>query len=203
MAHLVLFDLAKHYAPSIVFIDEIDALLSHRGEDHEASRRMKTELFIQFDSLFSTDKLVFVLSATNMPWQLDYAILRRLEKRILITYPNKESRRDLFKKFLPESLRVIENFEIKLDINYEKLVEVTENYSASDIENICKEAKMSCIRQIIKALESKSSDNEPVLDTVIEPLFSNDVIEAIGKIKPTASELFSKYMEWQEKHGSE
>ncbi|KAG0459807.1 hypothetical protein HPP92_022935 [Vanilla planifolia] len=65
----VLFDLARHHAPSTIFLDEIDAIISHRGEarsEHEASRRLKTELLIQMDGLTKTDELVFFLAAQQI-----------------------------------------------------------------------------------------------------------------------------------------
>lgn len=88
----VLFELARHHAPSTIFLDELDSIMSMRSNgggtsDHEGSRRMKTELLMQMDGLNRSDDLVFVLGASNLPWELDPAMLRRLEKRILVDLP--------------------------------------------------------------------------------------------------------------------
>lgn len=70
--------------------------------EHEASRRMKTELLIQLDGLIkSQNERVFLLAASNLPWELDTALLRRLEKRILVPLPSKEAREDMIKKLVP------------------------------------------------------------------------------------------------------
>ena len=98
----VLFDLARHYAPSTIFIDEVDSLMSTRdsshtsssGGDNDASRRMKSELLIQLDGLAQSATQVFVLCASNLPWELDQALLRRLEKRILVGLPGHRQRRE-------------------------------------------------------------------------------------------------------------
>ena len=96
----VLFDLARACAPSCIFLDEFDSLMGKRGEnaEHEGSRRMKTELLIQMDGLQRSSDLVFVLAASNLPWELDSAMLRRLEKRVLVELPNREARQVLIRK---------------------------------------------------------------------------------------------------------
>jgi len=100
----LLFEIARYHQPSTIFFDEIDSIMSSRTStgEHEASRRMKTELLIQLDGLIkSSNERVFLLAASNLPWELDTALLRRLEKRILVPLPNKEAREDMIKKLIP------------------------------------------------------------------------------------------------------
>ncbi|KAL7998644.1 putative AAA+ ATPase domain, ATPase, AAA-type, core [Plasmopara halstedii] len=85
----ILFDMARYYSPSIIFMDEIDAIAGVRGgaQEHESSRRVKTELLVQINGVASGDPAdpgnrVMVLAATNLPWELDEAMRRRLTKRV-------------------------------------------------------------------------------------------------------------------------
>ena len=79
-----LFTMARRNKPSIIFIDEVDAICGTRGEgESEASRRVKTEFLVQMNGVGNDPSGVLVLGATNIPWQLDSAIRRRSLSRLL------------------------------------------------------------------------------------------------------------------------
>ena len=100
----ILFEMARYYAPSTIFIDEIDSLLSARqSSDNDSVKKTKVQFFIEIDGIMSQqkeDQDVFILAATNRPWDLDEAILRRLEKRIYMPLPSGKSRKKLFENNL-------------------------------------------------------------------------------------------------------
>lgn len=144
-----LFEAARLCAPSIVFLDEVDALVSARGGEgeHEASRRLKTELFAQMDGVNSStgaSKIadnVMVLCTTNCPWDLDEAMRRRLEKRIYIPLPDFMGRLDMFTiclKDIPVG-----------EVNLATLAELTEGYSGADVHLVCREASMIPMRKLL------------------------------------------------------
>lgn len=192
----VLFELARHHAPSTIFLDEIDAIISQRGEarsEHEASRRLKTELLIQMDGLTKTDELVFVLAATNLPWELDAAMLRRLEKRILVPLPEPEARQAMFEELLPSSP----------GISYDFLVEKTEGYSGSDIRLVCKEAAMQPLRRLMSFLESQP-DNVPEDDLpAVGPVTPEDTEVALRNTRPSAHLHAHRYEKFNQDYGSQ
>ncbi|XP_078165884.1 uncharacterized protein LOC144560535 [Carex rostrata] len=196
----VLFELARHHAPSTIFLDEIDSIISQRGEarsEHEASRRLKTELLIQMDGLAKTDDLVFVLAATNLPWELDSAMLRRLEKRILVPLPEPEARCAMLEELLPIT---VENPEI----SYETLVEKTEGYSGSDIRLVCKEAAMQPLRRLMTVLDATHDQvhQEEELPE-IGPVKSEDVNVALRNTRPSAHLYAHRYQKFNEDYGSQ
>ncbi|CAN6444566.1 unnamed protein product [Victoria cruziana] len=192
----VLFELARHHAPSTIFLDEIDAIISQRGDgrsEHEASRRLKTELLIQMDGLMRTNELVFVLAATNLPWELDAAMLRRLEKRILVPLPEPEARRAMFEDLLPSTGDT--------ELPYDFLVERTEGYSGSDIRLVCKEAAMQPLRRLMAVLEEAS----PTLgeDPEVGPVIREDVELALRNTRPSAHLHAHRYTKFNNDYGTQ
>jgi fidgetin-like protein 1 len=126
-----LFSLAKALSPSIIFVDEIDSILSSRtgGDDeNESSRRLKTEFLIQWSSLASaaaarandTSSRVLVLAATNLPWAIDDAARRRFVLRQYIPLPERETRRVQFCSLLSKQHHTL------TDEQLEELVGLTE-----------------------------------------------------------------------------
>ena len=190
----VLFDLARHYQPSTIFLDEIDSIMSSRGEggdEHEGSRRMKTELLIQLDGLTKNEG-VFLLAASNIPWDLDPALLRRLEKRVMVSLPDKKGREALLKIFIPQNMNK--------GIDYIKNAELLEGYSGSDIKLLCKEALMTRTRKAINVIEN--DDKGRIYNVNEFPVTKQDFEESLEKVKPAFTYKTERYEKWMKDYGS-
>ncbi|CAH1253301.1 KATNAL2 [Branchiostoma lanceolatum] len=202
----VLFELARFHAPSTIFLDELESVMGQRGSgpsgnEHEGSRRMKTELLVQMDGLAKSDDLVFLLAASNLPWELDHAMLRRLEKRILVDLPTKEARHAMVQFHLPRTINQGTGVEITTDLDYEHLAECMEGYSGADIRLVCKEAAMMKVRKVFDVLENHGQgDHLP--DLKIDPILTSDVKLALVHTKPSARTLKDKYAAWQKEYES-
>ena len=175
------------------------------GNEHEGSLRMKTELLVQMDGLAKSDDLVFLLAASNLPWELDHAMLRRLEKRILVDLPNCEARKQMFKHHLPPVINQEGGMRIECKLNYERLAEITDGYTGSDIQLVCKEAAMRRVRNIFNVLEEmevnpEANNNHNKLR--IDPVTNADVEAALASTKPSARNLQHKYQAWQKQYES-
>ncbi len=132
-----LFKKAHDMRPSIIFIDEIDSLCSTRNDqDSETTRRVKTELLVQMQGLGQRDASVFVLAATNLPWQLDSAVRRRFEKRIYIPLPETRSIRQLIESNLTDTPHNITEEQLEM------IASRLNGYSCSDIGVVCRSALM-------------------------------------------------------------
>ena len=145
-----LFNMARENKPSIIFIDEIDALCGPRGEgESEASRRIKTELLVQMDGVGKDTKGVLILGATNIPWQLDAAIRRRFQRRVHINLPDLPARMRMFEISVGST-----PCELK-QADYKSLAQLSEGYSGSDISIAVQDALMQPVRKIQTATHYK------------------------------------------------
>ncbi|CAM8923864.1 unnamed protein product [Rhodiola kirilowii] len=187
-----LFMVAISKQPSVIFIDEIDSIMSTRvADENEASRRLKSEFLVQFDGVTSnSDDLVIVIGATNKPQELDDAVLRRLVKRIYVPLPDENVRRLLLKTKLKGQAYSLPGGDL------ERLVEETEGYSGSDLQALCEEAAMMPIREL-------GSNILTIEASQVRPLNYMDFEKAMKVIRPSLQK--SKWEElhkWNQEFGS-
>uniref|UniRef100_A0A3B4XPP7 Katanin p60 ATPase-containing subunit A-like 2 n=1 Tax=Seriola lalandi dorsalis TaxID=1841481 RepID=A0A3B4XPP7_SERLL len=201
----VLFELARYHAPSTIFLDELESVMGQRGTsmggEHEGSRRMKTELLVQMDGLAKSEDLVFVLAASNLPWELDHAMLRRLEKRILVSLPQSPARQAMISHWLPP-LNSTGGVELRTELDYETLAKGMEGYSGSDIRLVCKEAAMRPVRKIFDALESHQDEDTDLPTIQLETVTTADFLEVLAHTKPSARNLMDRYTAWEREYES-
>ncbi|XP_037597609.1 katanin p60 ATPase-containing subunit A-like 1 isoform X2 [Cebus imitator] len=199
----LLFEMARFYAPTTIFIDEIDSICSRRGtsDEHEASRRVKSELLIQMDGVGGAlenddpSKMVMVLAATNFPWDIDEALRRRLEKRIYIPLPTAKGRAELLKINLRE-------VELDPDIQLEDIAEKIEGYSGADITNVCRDASLMAMRRRINGL-SPEEIRALSKEELQMPVTKGDFELALKKIAKSVSAAdLEKYEKWMVEFGS-
>jgi katanin p60 ATPase-containing subunit A1 len=195
----ILFEMARFYAPSTIFIDEVDSIGQKRGDgDNEASRKVMAEMLVQMDGISGKidqedlciedlkKNIVMVLGATNLPWDLDEALRRRFEKRVYIPLPNSVGRKEMFNINM-------KGIKVQEDVDLNKLVKLTDGYSGADIANVCREASlMQMRRQLMKtggrldftALKKDPSKLENELDA---PVSQTDFETAIKNISKSVS----------------
>ena len=196
----LLFEMAHFYAPSTVFIDEIDSICSKRGatNEHEASRRVKSELLIQMEgvaTITDASKLVVVIGATNFPWDIDEALRRRLEKRIYIPLPDYDGRLSLLRINLRE-------VPLDEDVDLEEISKVLEGYSGADVTTVCRDASMMGMRRKIDGLTIEQIQAIPKEQFNL-PAKMDDFLDVIKKVSPSVSKNdLEKYEKWMMEFGS-
>ena len=185
-----LFKLAYKKVPSIIFIDEIDSILSKRSEnENEATKRLKTEFLIQFDGLGSnTNARLLVIAATNRPMDLDEALLRRLPKRVYCGPLDEEGRFEFIKK-------VINRVETKLtDKDIKEVAKMTNGYSNSDLKELCKEAAFQPVREL--TMDQIMRINK------FRPLVKKDLVKSVQKIRGSLSnKVIDELLKWNKQFG--
>lgn len=194
-----LFEIARFHSPSTIFFDEIDGLCSARGasSEHEASRRVKGQLLTEMDGAASDDAgtIVMVLGATNLPWALDEALRRRLEKRIYIPLPEDEARKQLFAINL-------KSVSISEELSFDELAARTKGYSGADITLVCRDASMMSMRRAIKGLSPMEIKNLKK-EEIDSPITLDDFNTAISRVSSSVGKQdLEKYAQWMDEFGS-
>jgi vacuolar protein-sorting-associated protein 4 len=211
-----LFELARKNKPAVIFIDEIDSVLSARTDgENDATRRLKTEFLIQMQGVGKDDRGILVLGATNIPWGLDPAVRRRFQKKIYISLPEAKARKLMVK------LNLGDTYNDLTDEQFEILGNLTDGYSGSDIYNLTQDAIYGPLRKCQKATHFKHLDDKHIVpcspsdqgafkmkindipnpESLVAPVVTfEDFILSLQKMKPTVSK---KDLERQEQFTKE
>ncbi|XP_017781529.1 PREDICTED: fidgetin-like protein 1 [Nicrophorus vespilloides] len=188
-----LFAVARCHLPAVIFIDEIDSLLSQRSEtEHESSRRLKTEFLVQLDgATTNSDERLLVIGATNRPQELDEAARRRLVKRLYIPLPELEARLQLVQR-----LMFTENHSLT-DENMKEIAALSRGYSGADMLNLCSDASLGPIRSI------NLSQIENIQASEVRPVSMLDFRKSLTRVKSSVSSRdLDLFVEWDKTYGS-
>ncbi|KAK1938389.1 ATPase, AAA family domain containing protein [Babesia divergens] len=195
-----LFKVADFDHPSIIFIDEVDAVLGKRSNNEaDLSIRMKNQLLQMMDGLHcsSGNRVVIVIAATNRPTQLDDAALRRFGKRVLIPLPDVSTRQ----RFIYETL--CKNCNGKCELSTEELGEIanaTEGWNGSDLMALCMKAAEYSYDDTIEAFGG--IDKIPDT-TAFRGIVMKDFTRALQFVRPSYSTKGDTYFEdWNRQYGS-
>lgn len=195
-----IFKEAREKAPSIIFVDEIDSIAPKREEvTGEVERRVVSQMLSLMDGLEARGKVI-VISATNRPNAIDPALRRpgRFDREIEIKVPDKKGRKDI----LAIHSR---NMPLGEDVNLDKISSVSHGYVGADLEYLCKEAAMKCLRRLLPVLNLEEEKLPPeTLDKLI--VNHDDFQKALIEVTPSGMrEVFIENpdVKWEDVGGLE
>ncbi|XP_029031405.1 fidgetin-like protein 1 [Betta splendens] len=187
-----LFAIARCHQPAVIFIDEIDSLLSQRTDgEHDSSRRIKTEFLVQLDgAATAAEDRILVVGATNRPQEIDEAARRRLAKRLYIPLPEAAARRQIITNLMAQEKNQVREHEL------DSVVTATEGFSGADMTQLCREAALGPIRSI------QLSDISTITADQVRPILHGDFQEALKTVRPSVSSKdLELYEEWNRTFG--
>ncbi|KAL8759304.1 MAG: hypothetical protein Q9184_003667 [Pyrenodesmia sp. 2 TL-2023] len=186
------FSLARKLEPSIVFIDEIDAVLGQRGgrgaHEHEASGMVKAEFMTLWDGLTSANssgdsQRILVLGATNRMQDIDEAILRRMPKKFPVSLPSAPQRIRILGLVLKDTRIDKDNFDL------EYLVRVMAGMSGSDIKEACRDAAMGPVRELIRQARASGAQMNGIDPNAVRGLRTSDFFGTAGGLQMSKDKL--------------
>ena len=178
-----IFDDAEKNSPSIIFIDEIDAIAPKREEvSGEVERRLVAQLLATMDGLKSRGKVV-VIAATNRPNSVDPALRRpgRFDRELEIGIPDRKGRLEILKIHT-------RNMPLTKDVDLKQLADRTHGYAGADIEALCKEAAMFSLKRILPEVQTHTKEGEKIPTKVLEKIIvtADDFKEGLKLVRPSA-----------------
>ncbi|TFK76524.1 AAA-domain-containing protein, partial [Pluteus cervinus] len=213
------FSLARKLSPCVVFLDEIDALFGARISSREsggaiAHRGVITEFMQEMDGLkTSKEDRVIVIGATNRPFDLDDAVLRRLPRRLLVDLPGPVEREEILKILLRDET-------LAEDVSLANLAKQSETFSGSDLKHLCVAAALDAVKEhaIVPWVTNPSPTSETASEEAsterdqtqsptevpIRKLHQHNFVKALQEITPSSSEILGSLAElrkWNEEFG--
>ncbi|MCL4345641.1 MAG: ATP-binding protein [Candidatus Thermoplasmatota archaeon] len=192
-----LYDVAREKSPSVVFLDEVESLVRKRDDGNRSSGSVLQQFLGQLDGFGTGDQFVMTVAATNVPWELDQAILSRFEKKIFIGLPDRETREKI--------LRInteMKGYKVRADLR--QISAATENFSGRDLFYVCSEAIRNMLRRsnrdLMEKVDSLVSDGGNDVKYRISDILQEDFSFALSKVKPVSDRSsLDRYFEWKER----
>jgi SpoVK/Ycf46/Vps4 family AAA+-type ATPase len=174
--------------PAIVFVDELDSLMGTHSNEVGGEIRVKNQFLKEMDGIMDKGKAlhVYVIGATNKPWDLDWAFIRRFQKRILVPLPDNHTRLMMLKHYTG-------NLQITEDVDLHELTRLSEGFSGSDIRDVCQSAQLSLIGEFFESGKAMDKEAKPRALTMV------DFRQIFDSRKPSVSlDMLALYTRWFE-----
>jgi SpoVK/Ycf46/Vps4 family AAA+-type ATPase len=173
---------------AIVFVDELDSLMGQHSNEVGGEIRVRNQFLKEMDGIVDKGKNlhVYVIGATNKPWDLDWAFIRRFQKRILVPLPDHHTRLMMLKLYTT-------NLQITQDVDLHELARLSEGFSGSDIRDVCQSAQLSLIGEFFESGKATDKEAKP------RALTMGDFRQIFEERKPSVSlDMLSLYNRWFE-----
>jgi SpoVK/Ycf46/Vps4 family AAA+-type ATPase len=174
--------------PVLIFVDEIDSLLGNRNSEVGGEVRVKNQFLTEMDGINgkSRESKLYVIGATNKPWSLEAGFLRRFQKRIYVSLPNRESRIHLFDQYT-------RRLQMETSLKIEDLAKISDGYSGSDVKDICQSVQLRVVDELFQS--GKGLDSDANTRSITELDFK----EILKMRKPSVSmDMIRAYVRWSE-----
>jgi SpoVK/Ycf46/Vps4 family AAA+-type ATPase len=174
--------------PAIVFIDELDSLMGKHSNEVGGEVRVRNQFLKEMDGIIDKGKNlhVYVIGATNKPWDLDWPFIRRFQKRILVPLPDHHARLMMFKLYT-------RNLQLAPDIDLHELARLSEGFSGSDIRDVCQASHLKLIGDFFESGQAANKSAKP------RPLRMDDFRQILEERKPSVSlDMLALYNRWFE-----
>jgi SpoVK/Ycf46/Vps4 family AAA+-type ATPase len=174
--------------PAIVFVDELDSLMGQHSNEVGGEIRVRNQFLKEMDGIVDKGRNlhVYVIGATNKPWDLDWAFIRRFQKRILVPLPDHHTRLMMLKLYTA-------NLQIEQDVDLHELARLSEGFSGSDIRDVCQSAQLSLIGEFFESGKAVDREAKP------RSLTMSDFRQILEERKPSVSlDMLSLYNRWFE-----